>query len=206
MTLANGLLPHFALLLLRRWRILFTGVLLVVVLVGGSFLLLGAQTFLHYLQIIRLYGTQSAWTNTLEAMHKLRALTGVWLPAPWGIIAWLSASALVFIGVVCLNLRLKQQPNGFEIRWIGNSIALLLLSPHLFTHDLCILVVPCALLLSIGKARVPIWLGTGLVAIALLPAANYVLPTIMGFTLAALFELSLAYARTKFAGDHVAVA
>ncbi|TMA56421.1 MAG: DUF2029 domain-containing protein [Deltaproteobacteria bacterium] len=193
-------LPHFVFLLHRAWRGFFTGVLAATVLVGGSFLLLGEQTFIQYLQIIQRYsGSEHDWTNPLEGMHNLRALAGVWLPVPWGWIVWAAAMAIVLLAVVWLNQRARHLSNGFEISWIGNSIALLLLSPHLFTHDLSLLVIPAALLLSICGSRVPVWLGVGLVVVGLLPAVTYLLPTIVAAALAIFFIFSLSLTRAKLA-------
>jgi hypothetical protein len=185
-------LPHFVLLLHRAWRVFFTGVLVVTILIGGSFLLLGEHTFVQYLEIIRRYsGSEHDWTNPLRDMHNLRALAGVWLPAPWSGVAWFGTEAAVLIMVIWLNWRTRHVPHGFEISWIGNSIALLLLSPHLFTHDLSLLVVPTALLFSICRDFVPVWLGITVAVVGLLPAVNYLLPTIMAAVLAILFVFSL---------------
>jgi len=107
--------------------------------------------------------------------------------------------AIVLLAVVWLNQRARHLSNGFEISWIGNSIALLLLSPHLFTHDLTLLVIPAALLLSICGSRVPVWLGVGLVVVGLLPAVTYLLPTIMAAALAIFFIFSLSLTRAKLA-------
>lgn len=185
-------LPHFVLLLNRAWAGLFAGVLVVTVLVGGVFLFLGEQTLIQYLQIIRRYsGSENDWTNPLRGMHNLRALTGVWLPDSWSGIVWFSTMAAALFAVIWVNLRARRLINGFEKSWISNSIALLLLSPHLFTHDLSLLIIPIALLFQIHGPRVPVWLGVGVVAVSLLPALNYLLPTIMAGALVILFLLSL---------------
>ncbi len=191
-------LPHFVLLLNRAWAGLFAGVLVVTVLVGGVFLFLGEQTLIQYLQIIRRYsGSENDWTNPLRGMHNLRALTGVWLPDSWSGIVWISTMAAALFAVIWVNLRARRLINGFEKSWISNSIALLLLSPHLFTHDLSLLIIPIALLFQIHGPRVPVWLGVGVVAVSLLPALNYLLPTIMAGALVILFLLSLRLTRPE---------
>ncbi len=191
-------LPHFILLLNRAWAGLFAGVLVVTVLVGGVFLFLGEQTLIQYLQIIRRYsGSENDWTNPLRGMHNLRALTGVWLPDSWSGIVWISTMAAALFAVIWVNLRARRLINGFEKSWISNSIALLLLSPHLFTHDLSLLIIPIALLFQIHGPRVPVWLGVGVVAVSLLPALNYLLPTIMAGALVILFLLSLRLTRPE---------
>jgi hypothetical protein len=192
-------LPHLVLLLNGQRRSFITGVVVALFFTAGAFLWLGAQSFLQYLQIIRLVGTENSWMNPFEAMHNLKALAGVWLPASWSHTVWMVLELLVLSAVVCLNLRARRLTDGFAICWIGNSIALLLLTPHLFTHDLSLLVVPCALLLGMCKPQVPAWLGVGLVGFGLLPAVNYLLPTIVAATLLLLFVLSLVLARAKLA-------
>jgi hypothetical protein len=191
-------LPHFVLLLNRAWAGLFAGVLVVTVLAGGAFLFLGEQTLIQYLQIIRRYsGSENDWTNPLRGMHNLRALTGVWLPDSWSGIVWFSTMAAALFAVIWINLRARRLINGFEKSWISNSIALLLLSPHLFTHDLSLLIIPIALLFQIRGPRVPVWLGVGVVAVSLLPALNYLLPTIMAGALVISFLLSLRLAKPE---------
>jgi len=69
--------------------------------------------------------------------------------------------------------------------------------PHLFTHDLTLLIIPAALLLSLCSAEVPVWQGVALAALGLLPAVNYLLPTIMAATLVALFCVSLALSKSQ---------
>lgn len=193
-------LPHFILLLNRAWTSLFTGILVVTVLVGGAFLLLGEQTLIQYLQIIRRYsGSEHDWTNPLSGMHNLRALAGVWLPGPWSDIVWSGAMLATFLAVIWINLRARDLAAGFEISWISNSIALLLLSPHLFTHDLSLLIVPVALLFRLCGPHVPVWLGAGVIAVSLLPALSYLLPTIMAAALVILFLLSLRLVKPKHA-------
>ena len=193
-------LPHFVLLLQGARRSLFTGVALAILLISGPFVLLGSHGFLQYVQILRRYsGSAHDWTNPLQAMHNLRALTGVWLPPPWDVILWLAGTVAVLSAVIWINQNARKGFNGFEICWIGNSIALLLLSPHLFTHDLSLLVVPAALALRIAGAQVPLWLGLSLVAVGILPAINYLLPTASAALLVILFVLSLRLTRTSLA-------
>jgi len=188
-------LPLFLLLIDRRRRGFTIGVLVAAGLTVAPFLLLGQQTLLQYLQIIRLVGTENSWINPLAAMHNLKALTGVWLPPSWRYVAWFGSAVLVFSGIVWLNVRARRLAKGFEACWIGNSLALLLLTPHLFAHDLSLLIVPCALLLSLCGTQVPIWLGLGLIGVGVIPAINYFLPTIMAASLATLFVLSLFLVR-----------
>ncbi len=192
-------LPHFILLLQRKIPGAICGMLLALLLTGGAFLLLGMHTFLQYLHVIRVFSTENSWMNPLEAMHNLKALAGVWLPAPWNHRVWLSAAALVLVAVTWINLCARSLPDGPAICWFPNTIALLLLTPHLFTHDLSLLIIPCALFLRLFKGQVPTWAGVGAVVIVALPAVNYLLPTIMAATLVTLFVLGLILVRMELA-------
>jgi hypothetical protein len=191
-------LPHFLLLIQRRWSAFGVGLAVAALLTAGPFLLLGSAALSQYLQILRLVGTENSWINPLESMHNLKALTGVWLPAPWHFVAWLVLVIAVLAALIWLNRAARRSDRGLAIAWIGNSLALLLLSPHLFSHDLSLLIIPCALLLSLSPAQVPPWLGLALVGVGLLPALNYLLPTLTAATLALLFALSLWCSRTMF--------
>jgi hypothetical protein len=192
-------IPHFLLLIHRRPRGFMIGVLLATFLTAGAFFLLGQQTFVQYLQVVRLVGTENSWINPLGAMHNLKALTGVWLPPPWHYVAWFGSAVLALSAVVWLNIRARRLAEDFEICWIGNSLALLLLTPHLFAHDLTVLIVPCALLLSLSQSPVSPLLGIGLVSFAMLPAVNYLFPTIMALALVLAFTASLFFTKSRLA-------
>ena len=193
------ILPHFLLILYRQRHGFMIGVLVATFLTAGAFVLLGQHALLQYLQIIRLVGTENSWINPLEPMHNLKALTGVWLPPPWHYPAWFGSAVLVLGGVVWLNCRARRLAKGFEICWIGNSLALILLTPHLLAHDLSLLIVPCALLLSLSQSQVSPLLGIGLVSFAMLPAVNYLFPTIMALALVLAFTASLFFAKSRLA-------
>jgi hypothetical protein len=78
-----------------------------------------------------------------------------------------------------------------------NCLGLLIVLPHLFTHDLTLLIIPCALLLSLIKPQVTPAIGVGLVTVAILPAINYLIPTVMAVALVTLFTASLFLARNR---------
>ncbi|MGH7870923.1 MAG: hypothetical protein ACREQO_01745, partial [Candidatus Binatia bacterium] len=68
---------------------------------------------------------------------------------------------------------------------------LLLVSPHLFTHDLTLLILPCALFLARFKERVPATIGIALIATAALPILSQSLPTITATALLGIFLLQV---------------
>ncbi len=195
-------IPHFILLLRGRWRELFVGAVVSATLVIGLFLWIGIEASSQYFQLAqRMVRTDNDWWNQWRGMHNLRVLAIYWLPEAWSISIWWAATAVVIATLAWINRRSSAAKENFAPRWIANSLGLLIILPHLFTHDLTLLIIPCALLLSIGKPQVPIGLGVGLALIAILPAVNYLLPTIMATALAVLFLLSLRLATTHWAAS-----
>jgi arabinofuranan 3-O-arabinosyltransferase len=193
-------IPHLVLLLQKKWRGLAVGASITIVLTAGAFLWLGSETTKDYIRLAQHMVTHDAdWWSEWRSMHNLRALTTFWLTPNWHIYTWWGCIAVTLALVAWVNWRAYQQPNCFAACWIVNILALLLVSPHIFTHDLSLLIIPCALLLSIGKQQVPIGLGLGLILIAVLPAINYLLPTIMATTLFILFLLSLSLTKLRWA-------
>jgi hypothetical protein len=191
-------MPHLLLLLHRNWKQLSIGTLVVLLLTAGPFALLGMKAFADFLQIAQVTASQNTWANPAEAMHNLKALTTVWLPTRWNPFAWWAISAVVSTTIGWMNFRAHYKRYDFKMLWILNSLAFLLLSPHLFTHDLSLLIVPCALLLSAGKQTVPHYAGIGLVLIAMLSAINYLVPTIMAAALVVLLLLTLISSEATF--------
>ncbi len=70
-------------------------------------------------------------------------------------------------------------------------LGLLLVTPHLFTHDLALLILPCALCLSLWGEPVPLALGAGLALLGLLPIVHFAAPAIVAVVLVILYVASL---------------
>ena len=193
-------IPHLVLLLHKNWRGLAVGIGTSVGLIVGAFIFVGAEASKQYFVLAqRMVGADNDWWNQWRGMHNLRALTAFWLPAHLQTAAWLTGCAAVAAAVIGLNLRARARADGFALSWIVNLLGLLIIIPHLFTHDLSLLILPCALFLSLLKETVPVGIGLGLVVLAALPVVNYLLPTLMGTMLVILFALSLILARRKLA-------
>jgi hypothetical protein len=187
--------PHLALFLDRQWRGFLIGALLSTSLIVGTFLLIGIETTKQYFDLAqRMVGTDDDWWNQWRSMHNLRALTIYWLPTGWQTPVWWSGVGLVLLALIAWNLHQGEKPGGFAITWIINLLGLLIVIPHLFTHDLSLLILPCALLISMFKQTLPLAVAIGLMIVAALPAINHALPTTMATTMLILFILSLALA------------
>jgi hypothetical protein len=185
-------LPHFVLLLRGRWRQLLIGSSISVVLITGGFLWIGVEASRQYFQLAhRMVNTDTDWWNEWRAMHNWRALAAYWLPEPWQAPAWWAGTILVVAGLAWVNRRPMTNYANFAISWIANCLGLLLVLPHLFTHDLALLIVPCAMLVSLQEQQVSPVLGISLITLATLPVINYLLPTTMASVLVILFIGSL---------------
>ena len=185
-------IPHLVLLLRGRRRALWIGVLISGVLIAGAFLLVGIETSKQYFALAqRMVAADDDWWNQWRAMHNLRALTIYWLPAAWQAYVWWAGIALVLSALIIWNLRQEKSDASFAVTWIINVLGLLIVIPHLFTHDLSLLILPCAFFISLFKQRLPLFAGIGLATVAALPAINYAVPTLMAMTLLMLFTLSL---------------
>src|SRR5262245_34454220 len=185
--------PNLILLIQAKWRALLLSIVLSVLLTAIAFLLISVDSLWQYLSLARRMATiEQDWWNQLRSMHNLRALAITWLPAGWKDYGWALSSALVIVGICWVNFRDRRRTGEFRWRWITTLLGLLLVTPHLFTHDLTLVILPCALLLSYFKARVPINVSLGLVSLGLLPIINFALPTIVAIVLLILYLVSLA--------------
>lgn len=195
-------IPHLIMLVRRRWREFFLGAAISTTLIVGMFLWIGADASAQYFQLARRMVTaDSDWWNQWRGMHNLRVLVLFGLPQPWHAASWGILSVIVIGILVWVNWRATKHAQDYAARWIVNCLGLLIGLPHLFTHDLTLLIIPCALLLSLLKPQVPPAIGIGLAMLALLPAVNYLVPTIMAVALLALFIGSLFLARHQLAGS-----
>jgi hypothetical protein len=193
-------IPHLVLLLRGKWRGLWIGVPMSSVLIAGAFLLVGIETSKQYFDLAqRMIVADDDWWNQWRSMHNLRALTIYWLPAAWQAYFWWAGVALMLSVLIIWNLRPESGSASFAITWIINVLGLLIVIPHLFTHDLSLLILPCALFISLFKQPLPLPVGFGLVTVAALPAINYAVPTIMAATLLVLFIASSIFGALKVA-------
>jgi len=73
------------------------------------------------------------------------------------------------------------------VQWIGNFVAGVLIAPHLYPHDLAILIIPTAFSLKMFQEAVPVWLIIVMIAIGVYP----VLPLAFGEHMPPLVPLTL---------------
>lgn len=197
-------IPHLILAIRGRWRGFMIGCLISGVLIAGAFLLVGIETSKQYFDLAqRMVSADDDWWNQWRSMHNLRALTIYWLPAVWQAYVWWAGIALVLSIVVLINFFSSKSPDDFALTWIVNVLGLLIVIPHLFTHDLSLLILPNALFISLFGPALPLSAGIALVLVAALPIVNYIFPTIMAATLLVLFTLSSAFTVTRLMGQRI---
>jgi hypothetical protein len=191
-------IPHLVMLVRRRWREFLVGAAVAGLLIIGLFLWIGLAASAQYFQLARRMVTaDSDWWNQWRGMHNLRVLIIYGLPPAWHAVAWWLLSAVIVGILIWINWPEANHRDDHATRWIVNCLGLLIVLPHLFTHDLTLLIIPCALLLSLVKPQVPPSIGIGLAGIAILPAINYLIPAIMACALLMLFTASLFLAENK---------
>jgi hypothetical protein len=184
--------PNLIFLLQGKWRTLFLSLLFTAVLTVGAFLTIGVDSLWQYFSLVRRMAmVEQDWWNQLSGMHNLRALAIYWLSADWKEYGWWLSSAMVIASICWVNLRARYCSMNFQRLWITNVLGLLLVTPHLFTHDLALLILPCALLLSLFRERVSIPVGLGLISLGLVPITSFVFPTIVALVFLILYIVSL---------------
>ena len=191
-------IPHLVLLLTGKWRGFLIGAAISGTLIAGAFLLVGIETSKQYFDLARrMVAADDEWWNQWRSMHNLRALTIYWLPAPWQPYFWWVGVALVLAVLITWNLGREKSSAGFAVAWIINLLGVLIVIPHLFTHDLSLLILPCALFISLFRQRLPLAVAVGLMIVAALPAVNYAAPTSTAITLLILFVVSVALGASR---------
>jgi glycosyl transferase family 87 len=166
-------IPLLILLSNKKWRELEWAFLILGLFALISLTSLGVDGVKEYLA---LSAQAAAGDDRLriesEGMHNLRALTYFLFPAPWRDAVWW-AGTIVLIALIVARSRTSEKPNGvFVTKWTTVTAALILVSPHLHSHDLTLLIIPFALVLkSAGEAVLPL-VALTLVVVGVLPLVN----------------------------------
>ena len=172
--------PLLVLAAQRRRRALGWAILLIAGLAVASVLLVGWDGISEYFRIARRFGgLQSDLGTNPQDMHNLRALVHYALPAPLIIPAWIGAAMLVAGGVLLLNTKVRADEVGAASQWVGNFSAIVLLSPHLHSHDLALLIPAHAFILKTCQHSIPASVSSSLLALGIFP----LLPWIFGTSL-----------------------
>ena len=180
--------PFIVLFFQRLWRALWVATMVVASLCVFSVILVGTEGISEYLRLLKFYGTtESGFGSYPRDMHNLRALVQYLVPFAYAPYLWLLLAAPVALGTMWLNAHASSSEAADAFVWIGNFFAIMLLTPHLYPHDLSLLIVPSALILKLrgeqGSALVPV----SLVILGILP----ILPLALGTYLPPIVPLIL---------------
>lgn len=160
--------PMLILAVRRNWRGLSLCFSVVVALAIFAGMLVGQEGIADYIQIAgRFTARQSDLGTNPQDMHNLRALALFAFPSLTALYFWFFLCALVLVGTILLNLEICQKDRVATVQWIGNLLAVLLLSPHLHAHDLALLVAINALILKNCGNSIPVVVPLSLIPLGL---------------------------------------
>jgi hypothetical protein len=162
--------PFLVLLGRRMWTALAIASMVVAALITGSVIIVGWVGIEQYLSLIGTYlSIERGYGSYPEAMHNLRALAQYVVPFPWSRYFGLTLTGCVIAAAFLLNRPLHRDPRNVALQWIGNFIAGVLITPHLYPHDLAILIVPTAFAVKLYGAAVPARVILLLIAMGIYP-------------------------------------
>jgi Glycosyltransferase family 87 len=166
-------IPFLILLSNKKWRGLEWAFLILGLLALVSLASVGVDGVKDYMA---LSAQAAAGAEDLriepEGMHNFRAFTYFFFPVPWRDAVWWGGTFLL-IALIVARSRASEKPKGNSFaEWIPIVAALILISPHLHSHDLTLLTIPFALILKrAGEAVLP-RVALTLVVLGVLPLIN----------------------------------
>jgi alpha-1,2-mannosyltransferase len=169
--------PFIVLLFQRLWR----GLAIAATVVGGlcvlSLLLVGPEGISEYLRLLKFYGTtESGFGSYPRDMHNLRALVQYLVPFEYALYLWLGFAIPVAMATMWMNAQTRATQTARLYLWIGNFMAIMLLTPHLYPHDLALLIVPSAVVLKLSSESSTALIHFSLIVLGVLP----ILPFLLG--------------------------
>jgi hypothetical protein len=162
--------PFLVLLGRRMWPALAIASTVVVALIIGSITIVGWVGIEQYLSLIGTYLTiERGYGSYPEAMHNLRALAQYIVPFPWSRYLGLTLTGCVIAAAFLLNRRRHGDPRIVAVQWIGNFVAGILITPHLYPHDLAILIVPTTFAVKLYGSPMPTRVILSLIVMGIYP-------------------------------------
>jgi hypothetical protein len=181
-----------AMLAKREWRFVGGGAITGAALAAGS-LWLGSDVCWQYFDFAT--GTADYLGTTGYALHKSHCLYGFFALLSGGpgcaarIATLLAAAGVVYLLAQLLRGPLVPGTSRLSVQFAGLVVATVLLSPHLFTYDLTILLLPMFLLVVeiVNRAEMPAtirrWLVVCLVTLFVLPGVSVPIASATGLQL-----------------------
>lgn len=163
-------IPFVVLAFQRLWRALAVSALVVTGLALLSVAIVGTHGIREYIDLLRFYSTTpSGFGSYPEKMHNLRALVQYWVPFHWAFYVWFALVIPIGLLTAWMNTRVTRDSQTVAVLWIGNFLAMMLITPHLYAHDLVLLLIPSAWVLKLSGATIPWFLPPALISVAVLP-------------------------------------
>src|SRR6266571_4177149 len=163
-------LPLLILAWRRCWRGLLAAVAILATLTLLSLVLVGVAGLQQHVLLMRQMAAADGMSGIYPwAMHNLRALAHFSLPRPWDGVGWWGSSALLVLATLWVQRPSLAEDHSSAWRWSATVVALVLFTPHLNTHDLALLLLPCALILRTYEGNTPIPIAAALVGLSVLP-------------------------------------
>ncbi len=167
--------PLLILLVRKRWRQVSLALIVMASLGLVSLLVVGLDGMQAYWELSR---RAASGEDTLhiqpEGMQNLRALADYFLGAPWRDYVWWLGT-LAVMAVIVIHSWPRHGSGGMTLYdWAVILIGLILVAPHLHSHDLVLLIVPAAFLVKSAGEPVPPVISLALVLVGIFPLVNTV--------------------------------
>jgi Glycosyltransferase family 87 len=165
--------PFIALAFKRLWKALFVATLVLIALGIVSIVLVGRTGIADYLQLLKFYATTESGSGSYpEHMHNLRALVQYYVPFSYARYFWLALVVPIAALTMWLNTVTDNDAKNAGFLWVGNFLAMMLLTPHLYGHDLVLMIVPAAYILKVCGDPVPWFAPLTLIVVGVLPVLS----------------------------------
>ena len=198
--------PFLILLGRKRWRDLGQVFVVIALLCLISLAAVGFEGMRAYIDISRrAAGGEDYLHIQPEGMHNLRALAYFFFAPPWRDAIWWAATIAV-MALIFVRSWVKDEAREISLTgWITILVGLILVTPHLHSHDLVLLILPTAYVLKWAGETVPPLLSFALAGIGILPLINTVayshLPPLLPIALLIVLGADLRRA-TQFVSSH----
>lgn len=162
--------PFIAIVFQRLWKAFCLASVVLMALCTISILLVGRSGVNDYLQLLKFYATtENGFGSYPQYMHNLRALVQYYVPFSYARYIWLALVVLIAAFTMWLNANPHSDARNTSILWIGNFLAMMLITPHFYPHDLVLMIVPSAFILKIYDAPIPWFVPSLLILVGVIP-------------------------------------
>ncbi len=169
------LLVPFAVLAFKKlWKGFFIACIVLTILGSISVWIVGVPGIVSYMRLLEYYGTtESGFGSYPQYMHNLRALAQYYVPFAYARYVWLALIIPMTLSTLWLNARAADDERSNSALWVANFLAMLLLTPHLYAHDLTLMMVPAALILRTRAGSIPWYIPSLFIFTGVFPVLSF---------------------------------